>query len=226
MIDQVLDNPIWHSLVTGHRALSRGGELARRFDRKVSPLMGIREESARAFEELRGLLGDGGPGVLFSRGPLRVPGGLKVIKSMTILQMVCPAPRPGPGAEIVRLGREDVPEMLALTAATGPGPFSEDTIEMGRYYGIRSEDGRLAAMAGERLLLDGYQEVSAVCTDPAFRGKGYAQALVAKVAGQIAAEGRAPFLHVKTQNASAVAAYERVGFETCGETVVTVVVSE
>ena len=104
-----------------------------------------------------------------------------------------------------------MPEMLALALVTEPGPFSEGTIRMGRYFGVRSDEGRLIAMAGERLKLANYTEISAVCTDPAFRGRGYARALVAGLAAQALAEGCRPFLHVKTEN-GARGLYEALGF--------------
>jgi hypothetical protein len=55
--------------------------------------------------------------------------------------------------EAVPLGVADVPEMLDLTARTKPGPFLPRTFELGTYLGIR-RDGRLVAMAGERLRRD------------------------------------------------------------------------
>ena len=66
-------------------------------------------------------------------------------------------------------------------------------------------------MAGERLQLTGYTEISAVCTDPAFRGRGYAKALVIGLAAQVLSEGNLPFLHVKTEN-GARGLYEAIGF--------------
>jgi predicted GNAT family acetyltransferase len=101
--------------------------------------------------------------------------------------------------------------MLALAALTQPGPFLPETYRMGRYYGIRSSDGRLAAMAGERLRSDGFTELSAVCTHPEFQGRGYARALVSALASQALSEGAVPFLHVKTEN-GAKALYEKLGF--------------
>ena len=52
--------------------------------------------------------------------------------------------------------------MLELTAATEPGPFLPQTIRMGSYFGIRASNGRLAAIAGERLKSTGFAEISAV----------------------------------------------------------------
>jgi predicted GNAT family acetyltransferase len=102
--------------------------------------------------------------------------------------------------------------MLALTAATEPGPFLPRTIELGKYFGIRSDDGRLAAMAGERLRLPGFTEISAVCTHPDFRGRGYAKGLVAMLAAKIMTEGKTPFLHVNPENGAKVV-YQKIGFQ-------------
>ena len=88
---------------------------------------------------------------------------------------------------------------------------SDLTIELGRYFGIRSDDGRLAAMAGERLRSCSFTEVSAVCTHPDFRGRGYAKALVTMVAQKIMSEGKMPFLHVNPDNGAKVV-YAKLGF--------------
>ena len=109
------------------------------------------------------------------------------------------------------LGAADVPEMLALMAAVYPGYFRPRTRELGLYLGVRREE-RLVAMAGQRMGLDGYREISAVATLPEFRGRGYAGRLVGRLVREIRAEVLAPFLHVDTDNTAARAAYEKVGF--------------
>ena len=111
--------------------------------------------------------------------------------------MICEASLPPPSVAPLQLGTTDVPEMLELTAATEPGPFSPQTIQMGRYFGIRASDGRLVAMAGERLQSTAFAEISAVCTHPEFRGRGYARALTTFVAAQILAAGKIPFLALR-----------------------------
>jgi predicted GNAT family acetyltransferase len=100
--------------------------------------------------------------------------------------------------------------MLELTARTKPGPFLPRTIEMGTYLGIR-RDGRLAAMAGERLHPAGWTEISAVCTDEARRGQGLSSRLILALGAQIRARGEIPFLHVLTTN-PATGLYEKLGF--------------
>jgi predicted GNAT family acetyltransferase len=68
-------------------------------------------------------------------------------------------------------------------------------------------------MAGERLQLDKFAEISAVCTDPAYRGKGLAKALVSEVAARIMRRGKTPFLHVLPTNESAIKSYLALGFK-------------
>jgi GNAT superfamily N-acetyltransferase len=133
----------------------------------------------------------------------------------SILQMRWTAPRlPAPGRStppIRDLGDADLDAMIDLTARAFPGYFRRRTSEMGRYVGI-VEDGRLTAMGGERLVMTGYCEVSAICTDPAFTGRGYAHAIVAHVVGRLLDDGVTPFLHVDTGNTRAQAVYRSVGF--------------
>ena len=101
--------------------------------------------------------------------------------------------------------------MVSLAEMTEPGPFLERTRELGRFVGSFHE-GQLAAMAGERLQLKGLREVSAVCTHPDHRGKGYARALMSEIIRGIVDRGETPFLHVRYRNVNAIALYERMGF--------------
>jgi predicted GNAT family acetyltransferase len=101
--------------------------------------------------------------------------------------------------------------MLALASVTQPGPFGPRTIELGRYIGIRRQ-GTLVAMAGERMRLDGFTEISAVCVEPAYRGHGFAAELVRSLASSIAAQSEIPFLHVFSSNHAAIALYRKLGF--------------
>ena len=107
-----------------------------------------------------------------------------------------------------------------MTSLTHPGPFFARTIEMGHYAGI-FEDNRLVAMAGERLRLPGYTEISAVCTHPDFQGRGHAKALVSAIGQRIVDHGETPFLHVR--NTAAIVWYEKLGFDIRQAMVFTVV---
>jgi ribosomal protein S18 acetylase RimI-like enzyme len=206
----MLDNPIWAALTTEHAALALGNGLARRYPSAVSPLAGLREPTPEAFADLRAI--SGARAGLFTVAPVDVPDDWEVLHTRWIDQMVGEAIEPPSRShDLVTLGAADAPEMLALATLTEPGPFLPETYRMGRYYGIRSDEGRLAAMAGERLRLDGFTELSAVCTHPDFQGRGYARTLVSALASQARSEGVVPFLHVKTENGAKVL-YEKLGF--------------
>lgn len=107
---------------------------------------------------------------------------------------------------------DDAGEMLALATLTVPGPYAAKTNRLGGFVGIR-RDGRLLAMAGERMKPGRHTEVSGVCTHPDHRGRGYAGFLMRLVAARILARGEEPFLHCYASNAGAIALYRRLGFE-------------
>jgi FR47-like protein len=206
-----LDNPIWFALTTEHRILARSHGLARRYPPDVSPLAALLRPTDEAFADLQRLVSPGEHVALFTASPLDVPGDWQVDRSRRIDQMICEASVASPPVAPLPLGTTDVPDMLELTAATEPGPFLPQTIEMGSYFGIRASDGRLVAMAGERLQSTAFTEIRAVCTHPDFRGRGYARALTTFLAAQILAVGKIPFLHVKSENGAKVV-YHKIGF--------------
>jgi predicted GNAT family acetyltransferase len=142
-----------------------------------------------------------------------VPGTI-VSRTATLAQMVAEAIIPGTGdVDFVTLTDMDAPEMRTLAALTKPGPFASLTHRLGGFIGVKRE-GRLVAMAGERMRLDGFTEVSGVCTHPDHRGRGYAGALMRTVASRMLARGETPFLHSYADNATAIALYESLGFRT------------
>jgi predicted GNAT family acetyltransferase len=209
-----LDRPVWATLTTHHLPLSEGNGLARRFARDVNLFAAARDDSAAALAALAELVKPGDTIFLAQVANIVVPPGFAVVKEAIGVQMVAPrdtafeASRDG----IVMLTDADAPEMLALATLTEPGPFLSRTHTMGTFRGIHIE-GRLAAMAGERMRIPGYTEVSGVCTHPDFRGRGLARRLSATVAANIVARGDQPFLHAWKSNHAAISLYERLGFE-------------
>jgi ribosomal protein S18 acetylase RimI-like enzyme len=196
---RLLDNPIWHALSTAQRALALGDGVAKRFPTDVAPLGGLIDQSAATYQALEEIL-PGALTALFLDAEPRLPA-------------YCETPARLEEKEVLReLTRVDVPEMLALTELTEPGPFLPRTIELGVYLGIH-DAGSLVAMAGERLHLTGFTEISAVCTHPQYRGRGYGNALVSALIVRIMRRGEIPFLHVRTENVTAVGLYEKLGFK-------------
>lgn len=206
----VLDNPVWISLTTVHRSIARLSGRAARYAAEVSPFAAF--ESPTAFADLSALVNPEESVGLCLADPIETPPSWQVMRTLSLEQMVCRSWKQAPTSSPLELGQRDVPEMLALTAATEPGPFLPATIQMGRYFGIRAQTGQLIAMAGERLKPAGFTEISAVCTDPDFRGRGHARSLVSFLIARIVAEGKMPFLHVKADN-GAVSLYKELGFQ-------------
>ena len=119
---------------------------------------------------------------------------------------------PDPTIDIVSLSDANATEMVTLTNLAFPGFFRKRTCEMGSYYGVRS-DGELIAMGGERLVLDGYSEISGVCTHPAHRGKGLAASLIWRLVRNHRRDGLMSWLHVGAANHHAIDLYLRLGFK-------------
>ena len=208
-----LERPVWESLTTLHAPLSEGNALARRFLHDVSLLASARDDTSEALAALAALVRPGETVVLLQVPDNVIPPGFVAAKAAKGVQMVATrSVQPEPtSAEILTLGGADAPEMLALARLTEPGPFEPRTHMMGTYLGIRI-GGRLAAMAGERLRVPGYTEVSGVCTHPDFRGRGLARCLSAAVTARIEARGEQPFLHAWKTNHAAISLYEALGF--------------
>ena len=207
-----LDDVVGNALASRQHHLAIGNEHVRRYPSDVAPFASMADFTPASFDTLHTLVEQHGPAALVTTQELAHPSSFSVVWRTTLLQMIWQGKPDSRGdIEHVTLNGEDVPEMLQLTAATQPGPFSARTIEMGRYIGVRSQ-GRLAAMAGERLKPNGFTEISAVCVDPDFRGKGLSTGLMRVLIAEISARGETPFLHVLESNYAAIKIYEALGF--------------
>jgi predicted GNAT family acetyltransferase len=208
-----LDRPAWSALTSRQAPLSFGGDLARRFDPAFGPFAGARDTSPECLEALAALAtAEAGVGIVeFDLWP--TPPGLKVVNRAEINQMIAGDLVPAPAAPlpVIELTEADAPQMRALAELTRPGPFSTRTHQLGAFIGVKV-DGRLAAMAGERMQPTGFCEVSGVCTHPDHRGLGLAGVLTAIVAHRVLARGETPFLHVYPDNIGAIRVYDALGF--------------
>ena len=219
MAINTLDNPVWHALTGPHGEHAIGRGKARHYPRDMAPFSAIAEPSAAAYVDLAADLPAGTEARLFRPNIEPLPDGWVEISCFPVLQMVaCLAPASA-DVSTVALTPADAPAMLDLVAATQPGPFGRRAPLLGRYLGIR-RDGRLVAMAGERLRLPGYVELSAICVHMEARGRGHAAALTGALMQRAVADGLVPFLHVRPENKAAVELYRRLGFATRRELVV------
>jgi ribosomal protein S18 acetylase RimI-like enzyme len=223
-------NPVWNALHSVHRRLAvpalgswplaepgKAGVLARRYPAEVVPFVSIAEPSAGAMAQLRDLMNAEEAAWIIAEELVEGPG-LRRVRTLDCFQMVLPQevrlPEGEFGSPIVRLDGTNAREMVELTDVAFPGFFRPRTYEMGSYFGIRGPSGQLIAMGGERLKLDGYSEVSAVCTHPDFRGHAYGTAIIWEIVRLQRRQGVVSFLHVGCANEGAVKLYNRMGFHT------------
>ncbi len=210
-----LGNAYWVALWTEQAALAIGGDTARRFPADTIPFAGLREDTPTALAALWPLMQPGEQLFVMSRKALP-PSDLRTL-SVTEGQMMALPRSAVPDREnreepvIELLGSRNLEEIAALKAIAFPGFFGPRAATLGNFAGIRI-DGRLVAMAGERLALPAWREISAVCTHPEHLGRGYAARLVRHQIEAQAQAGLRSFLGVDGSNYRAIALYERLGF--------------
>jgi ribosomal protein S18 acetylase RimI-like enzyme len=206
-----LDSPVLASLTGPHRRFARSDGGAVRYPADMSPFCALPDEPGAADWAGAARLVSPGEVVLYPGLRAAPPPDWEVLGSGDGVQLVADTLDARADPEAEPLGPADVPAMLRLAKLTKPGPFLPRTVEFGGYLGIR-RDGELVAMAGERFRPPGWSEISAVCTDPAWRGHGFASRLTRAVAAGIAARGDTPFLHAVATNVSAIRLYKELGF--------------
>lgn len=205
----VLDNPVWHALVSTHAGLAETRGELKRYAPGDAPFCAVSDTAVR-------LDADAVPGgtVMYFVGAIpSMPAGWTSEPRGPVLQMVYEGGRVAPPREagIIRLGDADVPDMLALTDLVYPEYFRPGNPRLGQYVGMRVA-GQLVAMAGIRFCPKGFRELSAICTHPSQVGRGHARQLMAWLIDHIMAQGDQPILHVGGANARAIALYQRMGF--------------
>jgi predicted GNAT family acetyltransferase len=210
-----LDNPIWSALTSRQAHLALGGRLAKRYPPDMATVAAVVSPERAALAELATLIENNEAvyltGIELNDIESQLPSSLKVKHRTSVVQMVYLRPVGVPESEtdISILSEADVPEMLTLTSRAYP--LLARTYQMGKYLGIRQQ-GQLVAMVGERMWLDGYREISTVCTHPDFQGRDYARQLVSRLVNDNLSEGNTPFLHVMDDNKRAKSIYEGLGF--------------
>jgi|SRR5579862_121502 len=218
----LLDNIFWNTLTGPHAKFASGQGAARRYAPGFSPILAFPDLKRPDFAAIAPYCQ---PGESFYcsgwSGPM--PAGWRLEFEGMILCMAREAGRPlsDDDFEAVRLAPEHAAQALELAKLTNPGPFGPRTLELGEYFG-HFRDGRLVAMAGERMHAGSLREVSGVCTHPDYVGQGYARRLMTKVIVHQLHHQQIPFLHVMSSNERAQELYERLGFRDYRETVVRV----
>jgi ribosomal protein S18 acetylase RimI-like enzyme len=229
----VLDNVIWNTLVGPQAGFATGTRGARRYAPGFSPIVGFADQQRPDFEALTPWCGSGEHFYCSGwDGP--APPGWRVEADATMCLMVC-APESashstagtdgqpdGQPDDARRLEPQHVQQAMELAQLTRPGPFGPRTIELGEYYGYFEGD-RLVAMAGERMQVGRFREISGVCTHPDFQGRGLARRLMRRLMALQRGRGQSSFLHVMSANQGARSLYEDLGFRNYLEPVVRII---
>jgi ribosomal protein S18 acetylase RimI-like enzyme len=220
----ILDNPVWEALTTGNLKLSEGNEVAKYFPSDISPFAGVKELTTDNFQTLYDIIPFDSPVAIFTNEKTLVPAPWHIINRIDGYQLLFTKTLlPETSAiAITKLDERHIPEMLTLTKLTNPGPFLSNTIAFGNYEGILA-NGKLVAMAGQRLHSGNFVEISAVCTHPSHLGKGYARHLIQSQIRQIQANSEVPYLHVRADNERAIKIYQSMGFEIRNELIIYVI---
>ena len=210
-----LDRPVWNALNMRQAAVSRGDERARRYDPEIGCFGACAGSDPESIASLLRLNPEGGGLTLMETPDFILPPHVPVASAdachQMVLHQVLPHRSPTK-VDAVPMTDADAADMLALATLTKPGPFFARTHQLGGFIGVRQE-GRLIAMAGERIKPPGFAEVSGVCTHPDFRGRGLAGTLIRIVATNILERGETPYLHVYAHRQKAIALYRSIGFE-------------
>ena len=209
----LLDNPFWSALQTRQRQFSIGNGQIKKFPADILPFVGLKDQNALLMDQItQFMIPQEEIYVKNGIGPL--PDGWKIINHLPCIQMIClrlPEIRLEKKVSIARLKKNDFDELFQLVNQVQPGFIMKRTHLLGNYFGIRI-NGKLVATAGERLRMDGFIELSAVCTLPEFTGMGYAQLLIDEVCQGIFKKGSIPILHVLESNSRAIKLYEMFNF--------------
>jgi predicted GNAT family acetyltransferase len=223
--EALLDNPAYAALCGAHARFAQVRGRARRYQLDVAPFLALPSSpSAQDWRDAADLVAPGTYAAVRHSGA-ELPDVWHAVEAFDLVQMIGDQVTGVDCAEAIPLAAADVPEMLELVAQTEPGPFLARTIELGDYLGIRL-DGALVAMAGERFHLDGWTEISAVCTKPDYRGRGLASKLIGALIAGIQLRSQRVFLHVLSTNTGAIRIYEELGFRVRQSTTITVVTRE
>lgn len=207
-----LDNPVWNSLSESHQKFALEYNGTKFYNPDYCPFGGYLElentpESADKYASLCGnffIVGEK-PKILDT---------LKIAKELICLQMIVREKvQITFDNEIIKLTEEHKEELFELVNLVQPGYFKANTFLLGNYYGIFSNK-KLVSIAGERMKMNNFTEVSAIITHPDHTGKGYAKQLTSHVVNNIFDEGKIPFLHVVETNLGAIKLYEKLGFVT------------
>ena len=208
-----LDNPVWHSLTSTHSPYALGGDFVKRYPVDMLRILGCKTPLTADLEQIEPWVVPGENFFVVGELPA-LPKNWVLHSKLECVQMVCSKLNTLDTknvADIEQLTEDHRSDMLELIGLVQPGYFFHNTPLLGNYFGI-IKNNKLVAMAGERLKMTGFTEISAVVTHPDHTGQGYAQNLVAHVSKKNIEQNAVPFLHFVNNNVRARRVYELLGY--------------
>ena len=205
-----LDNPAWHALTEIHAGFAVGNENVKRYQPHIVAFAAY-QSATEIFIQLNKLFA--ADESFFIIGDLPKPAENYTVENiLPCVQMISTGKiETTITANLEKLNEADNEQITTLINLVQPGYYKPATRLMGDYFGIR-QNNKLVSLAGERMRMNGFTEISAVVTHTEFTGRKYAQQLVAHVANKNLAAGIIPFLHVAQTNERAIKIYELLGF--------------
>jgi len=205
-----LDNPVWHSLSETHKKFSIDYNGIKFYHPDYCPFGGFEttENISKHIDDYSKLVDN-----FFVVGNKpELSNDLTLKKELVCLQMIINQKILSEiKEEITVLGSEHIDDLFHLVTLVQPRYFKKKTALLGNYYGI-FKNGKLVSVAGERMQMDGFVEVSAIVTHPEHTGKGYAKQLIAHTVNNFFGHNKIPYLHVTEKNSGAINLYEKLGF--------------
>ncbi|MEM9763039.1 MAG: GNAT family N-acetyltransferase [Pseudomonadota bacterium] len=214
----LLDSPIDAACKSGWQRWVQTHGAAKALPPSIGHFATIRAEEPNAGNDLADLIAKRKAPVLFlQKDEIEVPAAVACLNECSAVQMVLRSAPALPDMDVIKpLDARDAEDMLSLAQLCKPGPFAIGTPLLGTFLGIRV-NGHLIAMAGQRIRLPGWVEVSGVCVHPDFQGRGFGANLTSAMVHLILAGAKMPFLHSYRENHRAITLYERLGFEVRSE---------
>ena len=206
-----LDNPAWYSLKETHQSLSISSDEIKFYLPEICPFGGMTSPEANLSLFIHNHIPLSNSFFVIGNKPQKTSG-LSFEKELVCLQMVCSETiKMETTEDILELNEKHKGQLVQLVNMVQPGYFKEGTVKMGDYFGIFKND-TLVAVTGERMKMNGFTEISAVVTHPAFTGKGFAKQLIAHTVNKNFEQTIVPYLHVAETNSGAIQLYEKLGF--------------
>ena len=208
----VLDNCVWAALHGPHSKYADKTDHACVYKPEYYRFAAVSEYTEKAYKELASIVNSGRTIAIAGTGQTVNYQEWTHIASPKVHLMILEEPIKPPDLPYEKLTPTDTKDTIALSKTSNhTEELNLHKYMIGDFYGIKNS-GRIVSIAGERMQLDEYSEVSGVCTHPDYRRRGYGGGLTLHKCSMIHDRGKTPFLGVLDDNSNAVQLYKKLGF--------------